>query len=147
MVLRAFIVVCLCTLLLTGCGTGTADPVVMVEEDDAEMLAAQQKARDTVGEFIAALENPKPEQTFFSVKAKFEDGDAVEFMWLVDVEFVDGQFIGTIDNDPQLVSNVKAGDRSSVAPNEINDWMIVENGEMVGAYTVEVLARRQGESE
>lgn len=140
-------------LLGIGCDVGAVndggndgvedDPVVMVGADDPQIEAATQKARDTVGEFIAALENPKAGQDSFAVKMKFVDGDQVEFMWLTDLTHKDGQFHGTLNNDPQLVSNVRIGDARSVAASEISDWMYMEGGEMVGGYTVEVLLRRQ----
>jgi len=119
-------------------------PVVMGSGDDAAMAAAERKARDTVDEFITALENPRPEQQAFAVKARFEDGEQSEYMWLSNIQLIDGKFVGAIDNEPQLISNIEIGDRKTVDPGEISDWMIlVDNGEVTGGYTIEVLEKRQ----
>jgi uncharacterized protein YegJ (DUF2314 family) len=128
---------------VAGCGESNSDPIVLVDPEDAEMLAAEQKARDTVDEFIEALQAPNRDEKLMAVKAKFTDNDDVEYMWLMDVQYVDGKFVGTIDNQPELVSNVAIGDQATVAPDEINDWMIVSGEDMRGGYTVKVLMSRQ----
>ena len=137
-------------LIAAGCSSGgdtgssgVDDPVVMVADDDAEMIAAAQEARDSVDQFIAALENPSSNQTAFFVKAGVEGNGDTEFFWLSDVSYNDGVFTGTIDNELQLVESLKYGDRHRVAADEINDWMILEGGEMVGGFTAKVLAKRQ----
>jgi uncharacterized protein YegJ (DUF2314 family) len=38
-----------------------------------------------------------------------------------------------------MVSNVKIGDQATVDPESISDWMFVDNGKLVGGYTVRVL--------
>jgi uncharacterized protein YegJ (DUF2314 family) len=48
-------------------------------------------------------------------------------------------FQGTIDNEPEMVKNVKNGQRVTVAPAEISDWMYVENRKLVGGETVRAL--------
>lgn len=130
-------------LLMLGCGATSTDPVVMVADDDSEMLAAEQEARDNLQQFLDALMQPKA-QHIYSVKTRFKDGDQVEFMWLTDLKLVDGKLEGKVDNDPQLVKNVSIGDRVSISPSEINDWMIMMGDTMIGGYTVKVLMAKQG---
>jgi uncharacterized protein YegJ (DUF2314 family) len=123
------------------------DPVAAVAADDPEMQAAEKKARESVDDFIAALQDPQPGQSHFAVKARFEDGDQVEFMWVTDLKYADGTFTGVINNDPQFVGNVKIGDRHSVVAGEINDWMYMENEKIVGGHTIAVLLKRQRQSD
>lgn len=138
----------LATLLIAfvaGCSSNIVDdPVVMVDADDAEMRAAEQVARDNLDEFIGALKNPAPGQESFAVKVKFVDGDDVEFMWLNELRIEKGNFVGVVNNDPQLVANVAIGDQRTVTPEEVTDWLFIDNGKMRGGYTVDVLMRRSG---
>jgi uncharacterized protein YegJ (DUF2314 family) len=60
-------------------------------------------------------------------------------MWLTSVTFDGRKFHGTVNNDPEMVSNVKIGDKVSVESSKISDWMFVENGKLVGGYTLRVL--------
>ena len=115
------------------------DPIVLVDGDDPAMAAAVAEARQTVGEFVKALHNPPPGSSDFAVKKKFVDGDQVEFMWLTSPTYANGEFTGTLDNDPQLVSNATSGTQYSVKETEIEDWLYFQGDEMKGAFSVKVL--------
>ena len=111
-----------------------------VNDDDKQLEHAGHHARRTVGEFITALKNPQPGQRDFQVKKLFvtKDGKA-EHIWLADVKFTGNRFIGVVDNKPSYIANLKIGDRASVNPDEITDWSYVDNGKLVGGYTIRVL--------
>lgn len=126
-------------LVLTGCRSKSRDGVVQVDENDAAMNAAITKARATVNQFSQALNRPKPNQRGFSVKKAFNQSGKIEHMWLNDVEFDGKQFVGFLANDPRSVRNLKRGDRVTAAPNEISDWMYIENNRLMGGYTIRVL--------
>jgi uncharacterized protein YegJ (DUF2314 family) len=122
-----------------GCRKTPADKVTMVAEDDPKMTAAIAQARSTVNTFLTALRSPKPSQASFSVKMAFTDGKNTEHMWLSDVTYDGRAFHGVVNNDAELVSNVRLGQQASVEPAQISDWMYVENGKLVGGYTLRVL--------
>ena len=128
-----------------GCGGDTGD-TIEISEDDPEIVYARQNARSTVGQFIYALQNPRAGQTLFAVKAKFVDGPDVEYMWLTDLRYDNGQFTGVINNQPVVISNVRMGQTHSVSAYEIDDWMILDNDQIVGGYSVDIVARRQAET-
>ena len=140
------IVVCFAVFAMAiryGCGhPKSPDKVILVSPDDPRMNAAIEKARASVGTFIAALQSPKPGQVGFNVKVKFEDGGKVEYIWLDHVTYDGTNFQGTIDNEPEMVKNVKIGQRVTVAPAEISDWMYIENRKLVGGETVRALRDR-----
>jgi len=136
--------VCALALLgVPGCGGGEDDATIEIAEDDPELLTARQRARASLSQFIYALENPRAGQTLFAVKAKFVDGDRVEYMWLTDLRYEDGEFTGVLNNEPSVVSNISMGEEHTVPAYEIDDWMILENAQIVGGYSVEVVNRRQ----
>jgi len=130
-------------------GTGEAGNVVDVSRDDPEMNAAIQEAQNTLDVFIAALQAPKPSQTHFSIKAGFHYGDqgGAEHIWLSDISYDGNLFKGTIGNDVYYVPNLKYGDPVTVLRDNISDWMIVENGKMIGGYTIRVLYCRMSPRE
>ncbi|HEV8071908.1 MAG TPA: DUF2314 domain-containing protein [Planctomycetaceae bacterium] len=137
------IVVCFAVVAVAmryGCShTKSPDKVIHVRPDDPRMNAAIEKARASVGTFIAALQSPKPGQVGFGVKAKFTDGRHDEHIWLDDVTYDGVNFQGTIGNEPEMVNNVKNGQTATVAPAEISDWMYIENRKLVGGETIRVL--------
>ena len=144
--LRAMIVVLSAasvSTLLTGCGSSDDGASIDISEDDPQLVYARQNARATVGQFIYALENPRAGQTLFAVKAKFIDGEAVEYMWLTDLGYDNGSFIGVLNNQPAVVTNVRMGQEHTVPAHEIDDWMIIDNGQIIGGYSVQLVAARQ----
>jgi uncharacterized protein YegJ (DUF2314 family) len=126
--------------LVGGCSKKhPADKVTYVADDDPRMNAAMVKARSTVNTFIAALKSPQPGQSAFSVKMAFTDGTNTEHMWLTPVSYDGTQFQGTVNNEPEKVNTVKLGQKVTVAPSKISDWMYVENQKLVGGLTLRVL--------
>ena len=133
-------------VIMAGCGDSVevvereGEPDVYgVVENNTQMNAAMEKARQSVDTFIKALQNPGAAQTFFSIKAKFTDGDEVEHIWLENVTYDGKKFQGKIGNEPLHIRNISLGDEVSVMPKDISDWMFVENGKLVGGFTLRVL--------
>jgi uncharacterized protein YegJ (DUF2314 family) len=100
------------------------------------MHLAVQEARKTIKTFIAALKQPSPGQQDFELKKRFVQGDQVEHIWLSNVKIVDNHFEGQIDNQPRKIDGLKLGQVVSVKRNEISDWLYIDNGTLVGGYTV-----------
>ena len=111
-----------------------------VNDDDMQLEHAVKHARRTVGQFITALRNPPPNSRDFQVKKLFvaKDGTA-EHIWMADVKFNGNRFVGVVDNHPNKIPGLKIGDRVSVNPDEITDWSYVQNGQLIGGYTIRVL--------
>jgi len=125
----------------------STDPVIGVDAEDEDMNAAIERARATVDSFIARLQNPQPSDDGFSVKMTVEDGDEVEHFWVGDITYTDGSFAGTIGNDPQWVRNVRLGQAVQVKPEDITDWMFLDDGRLVGNFTLRVLLERMPEEQ
>lgn len=92
--------------LVTGCDNKNNDPVVHVDGDDAEMLAAEKEARQKFGEFTAALKR-KEAGASYAVKYGFpvkNTADSREFMWVDVTSISGGKIQGKLANDP--VENV-----------------------------------------
>ena len=140
-------------LLVSGCASqtpmhpigrtvrrpGSEPEYFRVEENDVQMRRAVRLARKHLRVFITALEHPAPGQHDFEVKKPFVQGDHVEHIWLSHVKYSGKRFHGFVDNKPQEITGLKMGMRVSVNPNEISDWLFLDNGKLVGGYTIRVL--------
>ena len=123
-------------------GNGADSPAyVHVDDSDKAMHQAVHEAQRTLGTFLAALASPKPGQTGFAVKKRCIEGNSCEHIWLADVRF-DGRVLrGKVDNNPVDTKSLRLGQKVTVRPEEISDWMYVENGRLVGGYTVRAYYR------
>ena len=142
------IIIAVFVLVVAGCNKKPpVDKVTYVADDDPQMNAAMEKARTSVNKFVAALRSPKPGQSGFAVKMAFVDSNGTEHMWLSPVSYDGKSFHGTVNNEPEKVKSVKIGQKVSVEPSKISDWMYVENRKLVGGYTLRVLRDKMSPAE
>ncbi|GAA5505950.1 YegJ family protein [Novipirellula caenicola] len=130
---------------ISGCGKTTPETLVTSGYDEQEMDTAISRARAEVDSFISELSQPTG--TDHAVKAPIEDAGETEHFWLTDVSFQNGEFKGTINNDPGVVSNVEIGQSWTVKKTEISDWMFMRDGKMHGNYTMRPLLKTMPEEE
>ena len=130
---------------------GNPDYIRVENKDEPKLDRAIERGRREIDTFIAALANSRPTQSHFSVKKPFpwNDGDKTNFehIWLSDVTFQDGVFRGRVGNEPVDVKGVKLGDEVILQKSEASDWMFIENGYLVGGYTIRVLREAMSPSE
>jgi uncharacterized protein YegJ (DUF2314 family) len=126
---------------LTALRQPCPDLTVAVEDDDAEMTAAQLEACERWPEFVQAFEKRKPMQGF-AVKVPFREAKEQEWMW-VEVTRIDGdQIQGKLANQPELIRHVKLGDEVTVPRADVADWIYSAGERMVGGFTSKVLEGR-----
>jgi uncharacterized protein YegJ (DUF2314 family) len=125
---------------LTACSN--QDKVVLVEDDDAEMAAAIAKARSTLPHFWQVFDKRERGESKFSLKVEVKDERGREFFWVTDLQRRDGKTMGTINNDPNTVANVKLGDRIEIPEADIADWLYMRDGKMIGNETLKPLLKR-----
>jgi uncharacterized protein len=130
------------------------------DNNDPDMQRAYQKARKTFRYFWRELSwemrRIVPALELACVKAPFSDGEGarghpenpqVEHMWMNNIEF-DGRVIkGVLINSPNWLKTVKEGDEAQMPPGEISDWMYASDGEVFGAFTVNLMRSRMGRRE
>jgi uncharacterized protein YegJ (DUF2314 family) len=133
---------------LSSCsGSADKDKVVSVAADDSEMTAAIAKARRLLPQFWQTFDRREHGEKDFCLKVKITDKDKVEHFWVVDIERKDEKIFGTVNNDPEIVHNVKIGDRISIPEGDISDWLYMRDDKMVGNYTLRVLFKQMSASE
>lgn len=106
-------------------------------QDDEALAAAADEARSRFDEFAIAFEEGSGRE--FSVKFPFTDGAQTEHMWIA-VESINGDSIlGTLGNQPGIVTNVREGDPVTRTLDELEDWLYMDGETMVGGFSVRVL--------
>ncbi|QIF04814.1 DUF2314 domain-containing protein [Roseimicrobium sp. ORNL1] len=135
------VVVTVLLTLVTGCSKQDKDKdkVVSVQSGDPDMAAAIAEARRTLPEFWKVFDKRERGESDFAMKVKITDGDIVEYFWLIDLERGGGKTMGTINNTPNGVTNVKLGDRIEIPEVDIADWLYFREGKMVGNRTLKPL--------
>lgn len=113
-----------------------------VTEEDKAMDGAVAKARESLGFFLAALNAKKPDTGGFEVKKPFVEGEKVEHIWVSDITWDGKAFRGRVDNKPLDVSTVRLGQRVTVTPEDLSDWMFVKDGKLMGGFTIRLLYAR-----
>lgn len=120
---------------------------IQVTDDNKAMAQAVQKARKSLDKFIAAVRSPKGNQSRFAIKKPFIEGDKVEHIWINEVSFDGKVFHGKVDNEPVDIKGVRLGDEVTASPDEVSDWMYVQDGRLVGGYTTRCLCRNLSRAE
>ena len=144
---RGFILlVCLIACACAPVATPTPIPTPATSAD-SELDAAIAQARASVDEFIERIASPHPARTFVAVKLRFfPPDDSPQDIWLDDATYTDGVFRGSMGDDiPSL--KLFFGDPVTVRPEEILDWMIVEDGKLIGGYTIRLAYQRMTSEE
>ncbi|PBJ06124.1 YegJ family protein [Flavobacterium sp. ACN6] len=143
--------VLLSILFLAGCKESNKierenEPTIYgVESENEEMNAAILKANETLNDFNAGLSNPNADSQ--ALKIKFSNAKGIEHMWIGDIVFKDGKYSGILNNEPEYVTEFKAGDKIDIDPSKISDWMYLENGKLFGGYAIKVLRNRMTNEE
>jgi uncharacterized protein YegJ (DUF2314 family) len=106
------------------------------------MEAAFQQARDTLDSFIQKIGTSYPDRTLVAVKVRFvlPDGSSQD-IWVDQISYQDDSFHGTMGDD---IPSLKLGvdDKITIARKDVVDWMIVENGKLIGGYTIRLAFQR-----
>ncbi len=124
---------------------------ISVASDDPVMLAIIEDARASVSEFLSRQSRPADDESGFQVKYPFETdpGSDVnyEHIWLDNVILEDGEYFGTIANDPEYISDLAYGDVVMIDIDSISDWMYVKAGKIIGGKSIKYLIEKIPEDE
>ena len=111
------------------------------------MNQAMAKARATIGEFVEGLDHPSQTQSSVALKVRVEEGQAVEHLWLVSVTHTADSFTGLVNDQPLNLPNVRLGQSVSVPLDRVSDWLAVDQGHLIGGYTIRLLRSRMDAKE
>ncbi len=117
------------------------------ESTDPEFQAAIQQARGTLDLFTAKIQTPHPDRTYTALKVRFTSPDeSTQDIWVDHVTYEDGGFQGSMGDDiPAL--KLSFDDRIPIPVEDIIDWMIVEDGKLIGGFTIRLEYERMSPEE
>lgn len=122
----------------------------IIAGSDLEMQSAIHLAQATLESFIYAFQHPKLSQVYFSIYVQIpvyeQENVAWEVFWVDELTYENNQFEGTVVGDGYY-TDVNSGDHIVVNSPEIIDWMIVEDGRLIGGFTLVVRHSQLGDSE
>lgn len=136
----------LAIVLFMGCdgstGGGPAPSgVVNIEDDDAEMNAAIDTAKNTFEFFEKNWQTMESDGYSLKFALPTTDGE-LEHIWFSPTKIQGDRITGECANAPANIPDLKIGDVRTVSRNDISDWMIVVGNRCFGGYTIRVLASR-----
>ena len=145
--LRSF---CALTLALVPAGAATLPAQAQlgpatVDNQDPAMKAAVLKARRTLPQFWRMIKRPPEGVSNFALKVAIRSPTEtfVEHFWLVALKpEKNRQISGRINNQPKYVTSVRFGQRYTFDRQAISDWMYIQNGKIVGNWTLRPLLNR-----
>lgn len=119
-----------------------AGNIAQLPKDDDGMEQAQAEARATLPEFLRRLAAPDVDLPSAAVKVPLTVPGGTEHVWINGIHLEGDEFVGRIDNQPHRATDLNAGDTIRVRQSEISDWKLVEDGQLVGGYTIRYLMKR-----
>ena len=114
---------------------------VQVQQPDP-MAEAIAKARASIGDFFSAHRVRRARQTDFQIQAIFHDGRRTEQIWLSHLDFNTKPATGVVSTRTRL-KNVPYGRRVPFRPDQMSDWMYLDDGQVVGGFTLNIPVNRE----
>jgi uncharacterized protein YegJ (DUF2314 family) len=143
----------LCIVFLFSCQKlsepfAAGEPARTMQTDllDREISQIAGDARDTLPGFFRHLNSKKSGENGFSVKYPLaaDDGSGVgiEQVWLTGIQFKDGVYYGILAGSPTHLNGMKKGDKIIFDTEIITDWMYMQNGKIIGGYSIKYLLEK-----
>jgi uncharacterized protein YegJ (DUF2314 family) len=136
------------SLLTFACApSSTATPAPTRTGTDSELDVAVKQSRDSLDVFITAIATSHPDRTFVAVKVRFFPPDGLpQDIWVDEVTYADGVFRGNMGDDiPSL--KLELGKKITIQEKDVIDWMIVQDGKLIGGYTIRLAVKRMSPEE
>ncbi|WP_313156955.1 YegJ family protein [Sphingobacterium multivorum] len=124
------------------------DDVIGFRSDDEAMNAAIVKAKNSLNQFVQAVEKPQEGYEAFALKIAYDTPDkSLEHIWVGDISYQNGQFTGVASNSPVSTKEVALGDTVVIDKQNISDWMYLDKGILRGGYTIRAMRDQLSGSE
>jgi uncharacterized protein YegJ (DUF2314 family) len=137
----------LCLSMFACTPTPIVKPTPTPAQADAELDSAIQQARDSLPTFIETISSPQEDRTLVAVKVRFTPpAESPQDIWVDEVTYSEGVLRGSMGDDiPAL--HLEFGESILVNEQDIVDWMIVEDGTLIGGYTIRLAMQRMSAEE
>jgi uncharacterized protein YegJ (DUF2314 family) len=115
------------------------DQNILINSNEAEMVAAIQQAQSSLGEFLEIVAKPPKGASEFRLKVRITDSYGTEHFWVMPFKATGSGFVGILADEPEYVKSVKYGQKITFTRSDITDWGYKLNGKQKGSFTVCVL--------
>ncbi len=122
---------------------GSKDEVTYLSHDD-ELLAASERAKEKIPELYDKFSKGLPVGTHLLIKFPFENvvGER-EWMWVEVVKWNEKEINGLLQNDPQIVKSLKAGQEVTNSIDDMFDYILYfPDGTQEGNETGKIISRQ-----
>jgi uncharacterized protein YegJ (DUF2314 family) len=124
---------------------------ISVQSADADINQAIARAKATFGTFSGAINAKDADRDTFAVKIEFpadaDSGAESEHIWLSNVRVDGDKITGQINNEPEFIATLRMGDEVTVDAADLSDWYYVQDGKLVGGYSIRVFRDRMSAEE
>lgn len=120
------------------------DQVIDFARSDAEMNGAIDRARASLPEFWSRFAGHAADEADFSLKLGISNKVGTEHFWCGEIEGDAEAATCVIANHPVHVHVVAYGERVTVDPDIISDWLYYRDGKIVGGETLRVMLPHLG---
>lgn len=121
--------------------------VVQFDTGNREMDYAMTEATATLSRFFSAFKEPQSNQTRFNLKIGLNSPSGQEFVWVDDVAQDGVKFTGTLLDQPYYSQEYTRGSPLTFSLTDIVDWAYIEDGLLIGGYTLRVMFKQYPESQ
>jgi uncharacterized protein YegJ (DUF2314 family) len=128
--------------LAFACAPRPTPTAVPTTGADPELDAAIEQARGSLDTFIETIATAHADRTFVAVKVRFfPPSESPQDIWVDEVTYSNGVFRGNMGDDiPSL--KLELGKKIIVQKKDVIDWMIVQDGKLIGGYTIRLAVKR-----
>jgi uncharacterized protein YegJ (DUF2314 family) len=145
MIHKLVLTICLLTFACTSSPVPTL--IQTTTGTDAELDAAIQQARDSLPTFIQTIATPHADRTIIAVKVRFTPaGESSQDIWVDEVAYSEGVFRGSMGDDIPLMK-LEVEEKIVIDEKDILDWMVVQDGKLIGGYTIRLAMQRMDADE
>jgi len=122
-----------------------SDPVINVDETNGAMNEAIETAKSTFHHFLDNWETMPNATSSVKFGVPTSD-DSLEHIWFEPIKITDTEITGICGNEPARVPGLKLGDMRTFKRSEMSDWMILDESNCYGGYTIRVLVEMEPEN-
>jgi uncharacterized protein YegJ (DUF2314 family) len=98
------------------------DKLVFMRSEEPAMKRAFETGRATLDGFLRKASAPEQGTSKYALKVALSEGQNTEFFWVRDFQWADGQFTGTLANEPRMVKKYTSGQRIKFGRELVVDW-------------------------
>ncbi|GAB2842458.1 DUF2314 domain-containing protein [Ferruginibacter profundus] len=109
--------------------------ILNIDVSGKSYLEAIRVAQDNIDFFIKVFQAEDTSDFKFFIKARFEEDEYIEHLWLKPISINDNKIAAKVDNEPFNLTTIKYEDIIVVNTNDVEDWIIkTDKGEILGNF-------------